>query len=128
LVYNPPVQFTQIYYECYEPASSAFITAVGVASGNTQIFIPFAVFGLLPFLYFILVAIRQVPPKEEYTKQEKKEAVEILSLLLLRIRDGKTRGIRKKGTLESLARELIAAAKEEGGYPDSDDEGEFFGF
>ncbi len=75
LVENPPVQFTQIYYECYQPTTSAFITAVGVASGNTQIFIPFFVFGLLPFLYFLLVAIRQVPPKEEYTKAEVSEGI-----------------------------------------------------
>ena len=48
--------------------------------------------------------------------------MEILSLLLLRLRDGKTRGIKKGGILEHLTKELIAAAKEEGGYPDSDDE------
>ena len=45
-------------------------------------------------------------------------------MLLLRLRDGKTRGIKKGGVLDQLTRELIAAAKEEGGYPDSDDEEE----
>jgi hypothetical protein len=40
---------------------------------------------------------------------------------LLRIRDGKTRGLRVKGVLLALGKELIRAAKEEGGYPDSDD-------
>jgi hypothetical protein len=50
--------------------------------------------------------------------------MEILALLLLRIRDGKTRGIKRNGVLQALAKELISAAKEEGGYPDSDDEEE----
>lgn len=45
-------------------------------------------------------------------------------MLLLRLRDGKTRGIKRGGVLEQLTNELIAAAKEEGGYPDSDDEEE----
>lgn len=67
---NPPVQFTQTYFECYDTASSAMLNALGVASGNTQLFIPFAVFMILPLLYFSLVIIRQVPPKDEYNKQE----------------------------------------------------------
>eukprot|EP01038_Epipyxis_sp_PR26KG_P008682 gene8682-11733_t len=96
--------------------------AVGIAAGNTQLFLPILVMSLLPFLYFLLVIIKQVPPKEEYPEEEKKQALEILSILLLRLRDGKTRGIRKKGLIETLAKEMIIAAKDEGGYPDSDDE------
>lgn len=44
-------------------------------------------------------------------------------MLLLRLRDGKTRGIKPRGVLAALTKEIISAAKEEGGYPDSDDEG-----
>jgi hypothetical protein len=107
LVNNPPVQFTQTYYECYQSSGPAFVTAVGVASGNVQIFVPIVMFGLLPFLYFVLVAVRQVPPKEEYRKDDKQIAVEILGLLLLRIRDGKTRGIKRNGVLQALAKGIL---------------------
>ncbi len=62
--------FTQTYFECFDSAESSFINAIGIASGNVQIFIPFVVFALLPFLYFLLVLIRQVPPKPEYTREE----------------------------------------------------------
>jgi hypothetical protein len=112
LVETPPVQFTQIYYECYQDSTSAFITALGVASGNVQIFIPISVFLILPFLYCILVAIRQVPPREEYKKNERSEVSDILSLLLLRIRDGKTRAIKKNGVLQALAKGKVDSANQ----------------
>lgn len=124
LVASPPVQFTQIYYECYDNTQSAIVAAIGIAQGNTQTFLPFFVVLALPILYFILVVIREVPPKAEYKEQEKTEVSEILSLLMLRLRDGKTRGVKKNGVLMGLAKEMIAMAKEEGGYPDSDDEEE----
>eukprot|EP00981_Chlorochromonas_danica_P008198 scaffold2062_cov181-Ochromonas_danica.AAC.2 len=124
LVESPPVQFTQTYYECYDSESSAMFNALGVASGNTQLFVPLAVFLLLPLLYCSLVVIRQVPPKDEYNKIEKGQVLDILALLVLRLRDGKTRGIKRHGVLLQLVKEMIAAAKEEGGYPDSDDEEE----
>lgn len=119
-----PAQLTQNYYECYQNSDSAFFNALGIASGNTQLAVPLAVLALLPVLYILLVAVRKVPPKEEYTNLEKDQAIEILSILLLRIRDGKTRGVKSKGVLLNLTKELIAAAKEDGGYPDSDDENE----
>lgn len=62
-----------------------------------------------------------VPPKVEYEKKEIDDALVIFSTQLLRIRDGKTRGIKPDGNLWNLTKELIRAAKEEGGYPDSDD-------
>jgi hypothetical protein len=75
---------------------------------------------------------------------QQEQALRIFSMLLLRLRDGKTRGIRPRGVLMGLTKggylsricqfiklfddyvvsiEIISAAKEEGGYPDSDDEG-----
>jgi hypothetical protein len=70
LVRIPPVQFTQIYYECYNNAQSALLAAVGIASGNVQIFLPFLAFGVLPLFYIVLVIIGQVPPKDEYNNKE----------------------------------------------------------
>lgn len=67
---NPPVAFTQTYFECYESETSSFINAIGIASGNVQIFIPFVILVLLPFLYGLLVLVRQVPPKPEYSTEE----------------------------------------------------------
>ena len=47
----------------------------------------------------------------------------MLSILLLRLRDRKTRGFRKKGLLPQLYREIaLAAAEDIGRYSDSDDE------
>jgi hypothetical protein len=124
LAVNTPTQLTQDYYECYPDQFSAFLNAIGIASGNTQLAVPLTVCFLLPLVYLVLVAMRQAPPKEEYTNREKQQALEILSILLLRLRDGKSRGIRKNGVLIQLTEELIRAAKEDSGFPDSDDEGD----
>lgn len=43
-----------------------------------------------------------LPPKKEYSKQETDAAIETLALLMLRIRDGKIRGIVPNGTLKRL--------------------------
>jgi TRAP-type C4-dicarboxylate transport system permease small subunit len=124
LVNTPPVVLVENYYECYQDVFTAFMDALGIASGNTQLAVPITVVFLLPMVYFILVAIKQAPPKEEYTNIEKKQALEILSILLLRLRDGKSRGVKRNGILMQLTNELIKAAKEESGFPDSDDEEE----
>lgn len=119
-----PAQLTQNYYDCYPTASSAFFNALGIASGNTQLVVPLTVLATIPLIYLFLVLIRRVPPKEEYTALEKEEVMEIVSIILLRLRDGKTRGFKKNGVLVKLTKELIKAAKEEVGYPDSDDDEE----
>jgi outer membrane biosynthesis protein TonB len=124
LAENTPTQLTQDYYECYPDQFSAFLNAIGIASGNTQLAVPLTVCFLLPLVYLVLVIMRQAPPKEEYTNREKQQALEILSILLLRLRDGKSRGVRKNGVLIQLTEELIKAAKEDSGFPDSDDEGD----
>lgn len=119
---EPPVQLTQTYYECYPSSYNALFAAFGIASGNTSLAVPLIVTMLLPLLYLLLMSIDQVPPKEEYTDPDKAQVIEMLSILLLRLRDGKTRGVKKNGLLVRLTKELISAAKEEGGFPDSDDE------
>lgn len=75
-----------------------------MASGNTQLFVPIGVVAVLPILYFALVAIGQVPPKDEYNAAEKDEVIEMLAILLLRLRDGKTRGIKQKGVLLQMVK------------------------
>lgn len=124
LVDAAPVELTQHYYDCYPSATSALLNAFGIASGNTQLVVPLTVLATIPLVYIFLVIIQRVPPKEEYTNEEKMEVMEIVSIILLRLRDGKSRGIRKDGVLMKLTKELIKAAKEEVGYPDSDDDEE----
>lgn len=124
LVSTAPAQLTQDYYDCYPTASNAFFNALGIASGNTQLVVPLTVLVTIPLIYLFLVLIQQVPPKEEYTALEKEEVMEIVSIILLRLRDGKTRGFKKNGVLVKLTKELIKAAKEDVGYPDSDDDDE----
>jgi hypothetical protein len=43
-----------------------------------------------------------LPPKKEYTKEDLASAMETLALLMLRIRDGKVRGIVRNGVLKKL--------------------------
>jgi hypothetical protein len=124
VVLQAPTQLTQDYFECYEGDFSAFFDAVGIASGNTSLAVPVLSCILLPLLYVFLILVKLAPPQKEYNKLEKDQALDILSLLLLRLRDGKTRGVKKNGVLMYLTKELIDAAREEGGYPDSDDEEE----
>jgi hypothetical protein len=107
LVVVPPVQFTQLYYECYDQTRAAIVSALGIASGNAQIFLPILMFLILPFLYLILLVIHEVPPKAEYKEQEKEQVNAIFALVLLRLRDGKTRGIKKHGILSQLAKGMI---------------------
>lgn len=121
LLAAPPTQLTQAYYKCTETPSSALFNAVGIASGNVSTVIPIVVIFLLPVMYLFLQAIGQVPPKVEYTKEELQDSLEALALQLLRMRDGKTRGLKLHGQIAKLTYELVEAAKIEGGYPDSDD-------
>jgi hypothetical protein len=61
------------------------------------------------------------PARSPNFYSQKFEAVSALGLQLLRLRDGKTRGLKSTGVLVALGNELVKAAKQEGGYPDSDD-------
>jgi len=121
LAASPPAALTQDYYKCTAGVYSSVFNAVGIASGNVATVIPIVVLLVLPFFYFFLQAIGQVPPKIEYTKEELQDSLNALALQLLRMRDKKTRGLKVSGTLYYLTKELIDAAKVEGGYPDSDD-------
>ncbi len=119
---NPPVLLTEPYYECTSTFYSALNNAIGIASGNTSTFFPLGVAFLLPLMYLYLKIIGYVPPKEEYTKDEKEEAINVLATNILRSRDGKTRAMTRNGAIVSLSKDLLKVAKEAPGYPDSDDE------
>jgi hypothetical protein len=121
-VANAPVQLTQDYFECYNDEFNAFLNALGIATGNTSLAVPATMIILLPVIYLILVLLRKNPPREEYNARDKNQALEVFSILLLRLRDGKSRGIKPTGVLSQLTKEIISAAKEESGFPDSDDE------
>lgn len=78
---------TQDYYKCTEYTYSALFNAVGIASGNVATVIPVAVVFLLPVMFMFMSAIGQIPPKEEYRKEEKDDAIEALAKQLLRVRE-----------------------------------------
>ena len=64
-------------------------------------------------MYLFLLSIGQVPPKEEYTNEELHDAIMVLSKQLLRMRDGKTRGMKIHGAIYHLTKELVEASKQE---------------
>jgi len=119
---TPPTDLVQDYYECIVSWYVAIFNSTGIAAGNAATFVPFLMLALLPLLYVYLQASGKLPPKDEYTELELTAASNALALTILRIRDGKVRGIEQQGLLKKLVKELIHAAKSEGGYPDSDDD------
>jgi hypothetical protein len=82
LVINPPQQFTQIYFECYNAPLDTLLSAVGIATGNIQFFLPFLVFATLPLFYLILVMIGQVPARDEYNNKEVSLNVLVVSFVV----------------------------------------------
>jgi hypothetical protein len=119
---NPPVQLTEVYYQCFTFDADAWTNSLGIASGNIALYIPVFVLLLLPVIYFYLTIIGFVPPKEEYLKQEKELALEEFALQLLRARDGRIRGFKSDYIILKLAKELCKTAVATGGFIDSDDE------
>ena len=109
-----PTPLTEDYFRCTMFSDAALFNAVGIASGNVATAIPIAVVCLLPVLFIFLRSIGQVPPKEEYDKKELEDATIVLAKLLLRMRDGKTRGMKTNGALYHLTKELIEACRQEG--------------
>ena len=58
---------------------------MGIASGNVATVIPIAVVCLLPAMFLFMYIIGQIPPKDEYKKEEKDDAIEALAKQLLRV-------------------------------------------
>jgi len=84
--------------------------------------VPLLMTMLLPFVYLYLHNSSDKPMKKEYEEEEVLAASGALALMVLRIRDGKTRDTIANGVLRKLTKELILSAQSEGGYPDSDDD------
>lgn len=118
---NPPIELVEKYYSCSQKPVDAAFNAVGIATGNTSIMVPIACIICLPILYVYLLVFAGVPPSDDYTGAELGAAETALALIILRIRDGKYRGVKKDSVLMKLTKDLIVAAKTEGGYADSDD-------
>lgn len=122
IVSNPPVEIIENYYECTMLPYDSMFNALGVAGGNIGIAVPIIVMCCLPFMYGWLKLTGNVQPAPEYEKHEKEAALDLLALQLLRIRDGRVRGMKAEGELQKIGKELVLAArKADGGYPDSDD-------
>ena len=102
--------------------TAALSNAVGIANGMTSIIVAVTSLVLLPLMYLYLKVIGFIPPKVEYEKDEKDLALQEFALQLLRSRDGKTRGLQRKGVLQQISSELMYAASHTSGKPDSDDE------
>jgi hypothetical protein len=110
IVQKPPTKFYEDYYTCKPNALITLQTAAGVASGNSSLALPFVVFLLMPFIYLILRQLRQLPPPEEYSAEDKANAADVLHTIMLRLRDGKRKGVKKGGLLENLYEELRDAS------------------
>mmetsp|Transcript_23089 Transcript_23089/g.33818 ORF Transcript_23089/g.33818 Transcript_23089/m.33818 type:complete len:840 (-) Transcript_23089:259-2778(-) len=119
---NPPVGLVERYYECVATPLQAIFVSIGVAAGNTATLVPIAVICMLPPLYIYLSLSGNQPKKDEYDEKDLEAMLKALSLLLLRIRDGKLRGIKKDGVLVKIKNEILKTAKVGGGYEDSDDD------
>jgi hypothetical protein len=108
---NPPTPLTQIYYKCYQDSYSAFLTAVGVASGNTSIATLVLMFFLVPLCFGMMACCRMIPRKQEYKESEKQRTLDTLATMILRSRDHYYEGVKPKGFVSQLAGEMIEAVK-----------------
>jgi hypothetical protein len=125
MVATPPTPVVENYVQCTLTPTNSFMNAVGIASGNVSAMIPVVLFVLLPAVYIWLSITGNVKQKAEYEETETDATLKLLALQILRIRDNKLRGLRRRGQLYSIAGELIYAAKyADGTCVDSDDSGE----
>jgi len=80
---------------------------LGVASGNTATFMFVLGLILAPLVYWILHQLQYIEENHpEYELQEINDVSAALSIALMRIRDGKNKGINPDGTLSSLVKEM----------------------
>jgi hypothetical protein len=110
LASNPPTQLLQDYYSCYPDMWTTLETAAGVAAGNTSLVFPIVLLLLLPLLNQLLKCWIKVPTREEYKKADIEAAGEVMSVMLLRLRDDKHDGMIPNGVLMQLYKEVREAA------------------
>ena len=106
------MDLTESYYECTSDTISALNNAIGIANGNTATFFPIFVGFFLPLIYLYLKLIGFVHPKEEYSKEEKEEALDSLVTNILRVRDGHSHFTLKNAEFDKLAKVLVKLAAE----------------
>lgn len=88
------------------------MNSVGVATGNLSIFMFFLVLILAPLSYCLSKKVKKTKP--EYEMEEIQSASYALTVALMRIRDGKDKGIDPDGILVKLTREMQRLAQVEG--------------
>jgi hypothetical protein len=108
---NPPTELTQIYYKCYQDSYSAFLNAVGVASGNTSIATLVLMFFLVPLCFGMMACCRMIPRKQEYKESEKQRTLDTIATMILRSRDHYYEGVKPKGVISQLTDEMVEAVK-----------------
>lgn len=107
---NPPSSLEQGYYECYPTEFETILNAIGVASGNTSIAMIGLFLILMPILYYLMVILDEVPPKPEYSDRELHEALRVISLVVLRAKDGNTIGLPANSVVKKFVNEIVNAA------------------
>ena len=99
-----PTTFQQIFDECHPFWYTALTNNLGIAFGNANLIVPLLLTLLLPIFFKVLEATNNLPLKPEYDDEILQEASLSFSLMILRIRDGKLRGIKKGGTLHNMVK------------------------
>ena len=97
---------------------------MGIAAGNTSLFMPVVCFFLTPLLLAYIIRNGYVPTVHSYPEEEMEEVLNKLATTILLIRDGKISGMKIPGeqtkTLTDFAKQLIRVAKVEAGFSAED--------
>ncbi len=88
------------------------MNSAGIATGNLSILVFFLVLILAPLLYCVRKKVEKSKP--EYEMDEIQSASYAVTVALMRIRDGKDKGIDPDGILVKLTREMQRLAQVEG--------------
>lgn len=83
-----------------------YIFFLGIATGNSSSFMFLLGLLLAPLLYLIMHRLNRIEDNLEYELQEINDVSCALSIAMMRIRDGKNKGVSPDGTLSSLVQEM----------------------
>jgi len=83
-----------------------YIFILGIAVGNSSSFMFLLGLLLAPLLYLIMHRLHRIEDNLEYELQEINDVSCALSIAMMRIRDGKNKGVHPDGTLSSLVKEM----------------------
>jgi uncharacterized protein with von Willebrand factor type A (vWA) domain len=83
-----------------------YIFILGIAVGNSSSFMFLLGLLLAPLLYLIMHRLHRIEDNLEYELQEINDVSCALSIAMMRIRDGKNKGVHPDGTLSSLVIEM----------------------